>query len=119
MCLFEYSNDSFPLLDWWNSKIQADYLCVVFNAVLCFVFSDEVNYCLKFCLISFILIIFLNMDMSEDASGVQNTRTVPTRVCQTCGEAKSLDHFVSMYTEASTTNCDLCRKKQREVYRCI
>ena len=44
--------------------------------------------------------------------------TVPTRICQTCGVSKSLDHFVSMYTEASTSNCDECRKHQREVYRC-
>lgn len=43
--------------------------------------------------------------------------SIPVRVCQTCGIAKSLDHFVSMYTEASTSNCDLCRQKQREVYR--
>lgn len=43
---------------------------------------------------------------------------IPTRVCQTCGIAKSLDHFVSMYTEASTSNCDICRQHQREVYRC-
>lgn len=44
---------------------------------------------------------------------------IPTRVCQTCGVAKSLDHFVSMYTEASTSNCDLCRQHQREAYRCM
>ena len=43
----------------------------------------------------------------------------PVRICQTCGLAKTLDHFVSMYTEASTTNCDTCRLKQREVYRRI
>ena len=43
--------------------------------------------------------------------------TIPVRICQTCGIAKSLDHFVSMYTEASTSNCDVCRQKQREVYR--
>lgn len=43
---------------------------------------------------------------------------IPTRVCQTCGVAKSLDHFVSMYTEASTSNCDICRQHQREAYRC-
>lgn len=48
-----------------------------------------------------------------------HTIPVPTRVCQTCGIAKSLDHFVSLYTEASTSNCDDCRKRQREVYRCI
>ena len=43
---------------------------------------------------------------------------IPYRVCKNCGVANSLDHFVSMYTEASTSNCDLCRQHQREAYRC-
>ena len=61
----------------------------------------------------------MNADVKQDKAGVYRQMPVPTRVCQTCGVAKSLDHFVSMYTEASTTNCDECRKRQREVYRCI
>ena len=59
----------------------------------------------------------MNTDVNHDKTSVLRTIPVPTRVCQTCGVAKSLDHFVSMYTEASTTNCDECRKRQREVYR--
>ena len=43
---------------------------------------------------------------------------VPKRICQTCGPSLTLDHFVSLYTESSTANCDVCRQKQREVYRC-
>ena len=44
---------------------------------------------------------------------------VPKRICQTCGQSLTLDHFVSLYTESSTANCDVCRQKQREIYRCI
>lgn len=59
----------------------------------------------------------MDSSIQQEKTNVSTPITVPTRICQTCGVAKSLDHFVSLYTEASTTNCDACRKKQREVYR--
>ena len=46
-------------------------------------------------------------------------RSPPTRLCQTCGLSMTLDHFISLYTESSTANCDFCRKKQREMYKRI
>ena len=58
------------------------------------------------------------MDFGSAQSYIPSRKeSVPKRMCQTCGLLLTLDHFISLYTESSTANCDLCRKKQREAYR--
>ena len=48
---------------------------------------------------------------------MEQTVTVPLRICKTCGLEKSLDHFVSLYTDTITNNCDFCRSRQRQQYK--
>ena len=48
---------------------------------------------------------------------MEQTGTVPLRICKTCGLEKSLDHFVSLYTDTITNNCDFCRSRQRQQYK--
>lgn len=40
-----------------------------------------------------------------------------TRVCKTCGLEKTVDHFISLYTDMVTHNCDYCRYRQRQQYK--
>ena len=48
---------------------------------------------------------------------MEQTGPVPLRICKTCGLEKSLDHFVSLYTDTITNNCDFCRSRQRQQYK--
>ena len=64
------------------------------------------------------LFVLSSMDIGSELSHLPSRKeSVPKRMCQTCGLLLTLDHFISLYTESSTANCDLCRKKQREAYR--
>ena len=75
-------------------------MCFVSNHVVCSLFAS------------------LPMDIGREPSYTPSRKeSVPKRMCQTCGLLLTLDHFISLYTESSTANCDLCRKKQREAYR--
>ena len=63
----------------------------------------------------------LNLDLfgyrMDVASSVQSSFETQTRVCKTCGLEKTLDHFISLYTETTTHNCDYCRCRQRQQYK--
>ena len=47
----------------------------------------------------------------------ETQNTLQTRVCKTCGLEKTIDHFISLYTDTTTHNCDYCRCRQRQQYK--
>lgn len=88
---------TFSLFDWSFPRLN---MCFVSNSLVCSLFAIS------------------TMDIGSEQSHIPfRKETVPKRMCQTCGLLLTLDHFISLYTESSTANCDLCRKKQREAYR--
>lgn len=77
-------------------------------------------YCVD-CLLNLGSTFYLNSDcmMPEEPTEQKKDQTpeTQTRICKTCGLEKTVDHFISLYTDMVTHNCDYCRYRQRQQYK--